>query len=104
MKCRNTRSSILLTSPRRHGSIYRFMFEKQRYAAWIGIALLYLVQTIACGRTLLPWSDEAWFASPALNLITKGNFGTSVLDTTAVWRTNNLTRIDQHTYWITPLY
>src|SRR5437588_2662097 len=80
------------------------MCEKHRSAAWIGIALIFLIQTVACGRTLLPWCDEAWFSSPALNLITKGYFGTSVLDPTAAFRTNDLTRIDQRTYWITPLY
>jgi hypothetical protein len=52
----------------------------------------------------LPWSDEGWFANPALNLITDGSFGTSVLDPTASFRTNNLTGINQHTYWIVPLY
>jgi len=37
-------------------------------------------------------------------LITHGHFGTSVLDPTASFRTNNLTGIRQHTYWIMPLY
>src|SRR5260370_6080630 len=51
----------------------------------------------------LPWSDEGWFANPALNLITNGTFGTSVLDPTASFRTNNLTGINQQSYWIVPL-
>ena len=68
------------------------------------ILLVFVALAVLCAHTNLPWSDEAWFASPALNLITKGNFGTSVLDPTASFRTNNLTGIREHTYWIVPLF
>ncbi len=68
------------------------------------ILLVFIALAVLCAHTNLPWSDEAWFASPALNLITKGNFGTSVLDPTASFRTNNLTGIHEHTYWIVPLF
>jgi 4-amino-4-deoxy-L-arabinose transferase-like glycosyltransferase len=68
------------------------------------ILLVFVALAIFCAHTNLPWSDEAWFASPAFNLITKGNFGTSVLDPTASFRTNNLTGIHEHTYWIVPLF
>lgn len=68
------------------------------------ILLLFIVLAVLSAHVNLPGTDEAWFASPALNLITKGNFGTSVLDPTAAFRTNNLTGINQHTYWIVPLY
>ncbi len=68
------------------------------------ILLVFVALAVLCAHTNLPWSDEAWFASPALNLITKGNFGTSVLDPTASFRTNNLTGIHEHTYWIVPLF
>jgi hypothetical protein len=68
------------------------------------ILLVFVALAVFCAHTNLPWSDEAWFASPAFNLITKGNFGTSVLDPTATFRTNNLTGIHEHTYWIVPLF
>jgi Dolichyl-phosphate-mannose-protein mannosyltransferase len=68
------------------------------------ILLLFIVLAVLSAHVNLPGTDEAWFASPALNLITKGNFGTSVLDPTAAFRTNNLTGITRHTYWIVPLY
>ena len=33
----------------------------------------------------MPWCDEAWFATPGINLATNGTFGTPVLDETAAW-------------------
>ena len=72
--------------------------------AVIPILLVFVAIAVLCAHTNLPWSDEAWFASPALNLIARGNFGTSVLDPTASFRTNNLTGIHEHTYWIVPLF
>jgi predicted membrane channel-forming protein YqfA (hemolysin III family) len=68
------------------------------------IVLLFIVLAVLGAHANLPGTDEAWFASPALNLITHGNFSTSVLDPTAAFRLNNLTGIDRHTYWIVPLY
>jgi hypothetical protein len=68
------------------------------------ILLLFAALAVLCAHVNLPGTDEAWFASPALNLITQGHFGTSVLDPTAAFRQNNLTGIDRHTYWIPPLY
>lgn len=50
------------------------------------------------------WCDEAWFSSPALNLMTTGHTGTSVLDPTADFHTNRIAPIDKYTYWIAPLY
>jgi Dolichyl-phosphate-mannose-protein mannosyltransferase len=70
----------------------------------VPLLLVFVTIAVLCAHTNLPWSDEAWFASPALNLITNGNFGTSVLDPTASFRTNNLSGIRQHTYWIVPLF
>ena len=70
----------------------------------VAILVIFVAIAAACAQTNLPWSDEAWFASPALNLMTKGTFGTSVLDPTAAFRRNNLTGIREHTYWIVPLY
>jgi hypothetical protein len=68
------------------------------------ILLLFILLAVLCAHENLPGTDEAWFASPAWNLIAHGNFHTSVLDPTAAFRKNNLTGIDRHTYWIVPLY
>ena len=68
------------------------------------IFLLFILLAVLSAHVNLPGTDEAWFASPALNLITSGSFGTSVLDPTAAFRANNLTGIREHTYWIVPLY
>jgi hypothetical protein len=70
----------------------------------VPIVLVFVAIAVLCAHTNLPWSDEGWFANPAFNLITKGNFGTTVLDPTASFRTNNLTGIHEHTYWIVPLF
>ena len=42
--------------------------------------------------------DEGWFASPAFNLANHGFMGTTVL------YNPHLPRIQQHKYWILPLY
>ena len=68
------------------------------------VLLLYLVLAVSLDRTFLPWCDEAWFASPGLNLVAKGQFGTSVLDETAVWGLRNLRGLHTHTYWFMPLH
>ncbi|MBV9670209.1 MAG: glycosyltransferase family 39 protein, partial [Acidobacteriales bacterium] len=49
---------------------------------------------------LRPGNNEAWFAQPALELIHNGTFGTPVIDGKGTW----LAGIEQHTYWIMPLY
>src|SRR5436309_1046650 len=72
---------------------------------WLGAVLLvYLVLAVGLTRTYLPWSDEAWFASPGLNLVQHGNFGTSVIDETAAWGQRNLRGLNTRTYWIMPLH
>jgi hypothetical protein len=57
---------------------------------------------LAVGRTLTdsPGCDEGWFASPALNLATKGNMGTTVIEESNLGMT---TGIHRYTYWIMPL-
>ena len=47
-----------------------------------------------------PWSDEGQFSSAAYNLAHHGFLGTTVLDPT----TMGLTRIQQRTYWVLPLF
>lgn len=63
----------------------------------IGIAV-FLALAFLVASAKRPWSDEGWFASPAFNLAFHGFMGTTVL------YSPHLPRIDQHTYWILPLY
>ncbi len=58
----------------------------------------FLVLAVLVASAKRPWSDEGWFASPAFNLAYHGFMGTTVL------YSPHLPRIDQHTYWILPLY
>jgi hypothetical protein len=66
----------------------------------VGILAVYLVLAITMTLTKRPWVDEAWFAIPALNLLTHGVLATTNLETTGTW----LAGVDQYTYWITPLH
>jgi len=70
---------------------------------WIGggaLAVLWLVLAIGLARTRVPWSNEAWSAIPAINLIEHGNMGTTILESKGTW----LRGLDRHTYWIMPLH
>jgi len=69
-------------------------------AAIASVIVFYLA--LAIGRTLTdsPGCDEGWFASPALNLATKGHMGTTVIEESNLGMT---TGIHQYTYWIMPL-
>lgn len=65
----------------------------------LGISIaVYLVLALMQASTKRPWSDKGWFASPALNLAYHGFMGTTVL------YNRHLPQIQQHTYWILPLY
>jgi 4-amino-4-deoxy-L-arabinose transferase-like glycosyltransferase len=53
--------------------------------------------------------DEAWFTSPALDLVTRGKFGTLLLDPAGshlrLYRADAfLQGINEHTYWVMPLH
>ena len=61
---------------------------------------IFFALTIASSLTHRPQIDEGLFASPALNLATKGFLGTTVLEI----EDSPLTRIEQRTYWVMPLY
>jgi hypothetical protein len=72
-------------------------------------ALVFVLLAIGTALTKRPWCDEAWFASPALDLALNGRMGTHVLEPTGNWisvnnRGANLKRIDQRTYWVFPLH
>jgi len=80
------------------------MMGKRRFLL-IALALLACISVrvalaVPCALTRQPWCDEAWFASPALNLLEKGQMGTSVKESAGF----AFTRIDEHTYWQPPLY
>ncbi|HET6890837.1 MAG TPA: hypothetical protein VFH31_07020, partial [Pyrinomonadaceae bacterium] len=49
--------------------------------------------------TEIPGTDEGFFANPAFNLLTKGSFTTTVLETFGT----PFKGMDRHTYWIMPL-
>ncbi|PYT19064.1 MAG: hypothetical protein DMG58_37090 [Acidobacteria bacterium] len=51
-------------------------------------------------KTAYPWANEAWFASPALNLLQRGFMGTTILESKGSW----MEGMDRHTYWILPLH
>ena len=68
------------------------------------VCAVYLALSIGEARTKRPWCDEAWYASPGLNLATRGDMGTSVLDpASTTWKGVRLDGIDRHTYWAMPL-
>lgn len=68
--------------------------------ACVVVAAAYLALALGTALTRRPWSDEGWFASPALNLASKGFMGTTVLETAGTY----LVRIERRTYWVMPLY
>lgn len=62
--------------------------------------LVFLTLAVWSALTTRPESDEGSFASPALNLAENGHFGTTVFE----MEKTGLTRIDQRTYWVMPLF
>ena len=65
----------------------------------LGILAIYLALTVGTALTEIPGTDEGFFANPAFNLLTKGTFATTVLETFAT----PFKGMDRHTYWIMPL-
>jgi hypothetical protein len=68
------------------------------------IAALYTGLALLSALTQRPVCDEGWFSNPAVNLITNGSMGTTVLDPSAAFRGMKLHGIERHTYWIMPFY
>ncbi len=66
----------------------------------IAAIAVFLAVAIGSSLTHRPQIDEGMFASPAYNLATAGHFGTTVLE----MEESSLTRIDQRTYWVMPLF
>ena len=74
-----------------------------------GSLAIYLSLAISNSLAKRPWCDEAWFANPALNLMTTGSMGSPVIEPTGSCVTGRkpgvvLEGINQHTYWIMPLH
>jgi len=66
----------------------------------IGALILYFLLTTGSIFTKLPWVDEALFASPAVNLVSHGYMGTTVMETAGTrWQ-----GIERRTYWMVPLH
>ena len=65
----------------------------------LGIFVIFLALTVGTALTEIPGTDEGFFANPAFNLLTKGRFATTVLETFAT----PFKGMEQHTYWIMPL-
>jgi 4-amino-4-deoxy-L-arabinose transferase-like glycosyltransferase len=76
------------------------MISRTRLFLIILVTAVFLSLAAASSLTNRPQIDEGMFASPALNLADKGHFGTTVLET----ENSPLTRIDERTYWVMPLF
>jgi len=91
---------------------YCCIFLNHRRNPWFWIAasvLVFIFLSTGTALTKRPWCDEAWFASPALDLVVNGRMGTQLLEPTGSFVSVQhpgvkLDRIDQRTYWVMPLY
>ncbi len=73
--------------------------NRARVALW-GILAGYAALAVIAALTYAPRADEGFFASPGLNLATKGYMGTTVVEGSHKF----LKDIHRYTYWITPLH
>jgi 4-amino-4-deoxy-L-arabinose transferase-like glycosyltransferase len=69
-------------------------------AATCASLAVYVLLSLADAAAIRPISDEAWFASPAANLVKHGYMGTSVIDPVST----GLKQIDRYTYWVMPFH
>lgn len=74
--------------------------RNQRIILLLVIAIVFIALASGSALTNRPQIDEGMFASPALNLSRDGFFGTTVLETDQ----SPLTRIEERTYWVMPLF
>lgn len=63
------------------------------------ILAIFLALSVSTALTEIPITDEGYFANPAFNLLTKGSFITTVMETAGT----PFKGMDRHTYWIMPL-
>jgi 4-amino-4-deoxy-L-arabinose transferase-like glycosyltransferase len=68
------------------------------------VLTVFFGMAIASARTNMPWADEAWFSTPAWNLLTKGYPGVSVLDEMGGFHHMEPLRIHRRAYWQPPLH
>ena len=72
-----------------------------RYRASIlAVGMIYVLLGTGSAMTKLPVCDEAWYANPAFNLSAGRSMGTTVLESAGT----PLHGLEQHTYWVMPLY
>ena len=64
----------------------------------IVIVLFHVVLAAGFARVIYPIDDEAYYASPAANLVLKGHFGTTTYENAS------LPTLAERTYWIVPVY
>ncbi len=76
------------------------IFDKRHTIIFVLIILIFISLATASNLTYRPEVDEGMFASPAMNLVTEGHFGTTVLDNPNMYSS----RISQRTYWVMPLF
>ncbi len=73
------------------------------------IGALFTVFALALLFTKRPWVDEAWFTGPALDLASRGKFGTLLLDPSGshlrLYKPDAFLKgIGERTYWVMPLH
>lgn len=78
------------------------VFNHRRFNVFVitGALLLYLALSTGSALTYRPEIDEGYFASPAVNLLTKGSMGTPVVEEAGT----GLKNINERTYWVMPLH
>lgn len=75
--------------------------SKNAHALTVALIIaVFLTLVCASALTTRPESDEGGFASPAQNLAFNGNFGTTVFEI----EKSPLTRINERTYWVMPMF
>jgi 4-amino-4-deoxy-L-arabinose transferase-like glycosyltransferase len=77
-----------------------YVIKKPYHLLLLIVMLAYLALAAGSAMTKSPWSDEAWFAQAGLNLATRGEMTTPVLETTGT----NFKGLERHTYWVMPLH
>ena len=77
----------------------RLNLPKSHLVAGLLVLAVYLTLAWATALTERPGTDEGYFANPAFNLMSKGSFTTTVLETAGT----SFQGMDRHTYWVMPL-
>ena len=77
----------------------RLNLPKSHLVAGLLVLVVYLSLAWATALTERPGTDEGYFANPAFNLVSKGSFTTTVLETAGT----SFVGMDRHTYWVMPL-